>query len=118
MVKSMKRVIAAAEPRGNVDAVRQLAEQASDLGGEAIALLGSLTPKHADAREYGEVMKALAGAHLPAFYIPGPEDAPFTDFLREAANFETVLPHIHGVHGTFAMAPGGHSVVSGMGLVR
>jgi hypothetical protein len=60
------------------------------------------------------VLTALGETKLPAFYIPGAEDAPFGEFLREAANIETVFPNIHGVHGTFAMAPG-HEVVTGMG---
>lgn len=102
---STSKILAAAEPRGDVEAVRQLAREANNLGAHAVALLGTLTPKGAQPREYGRLLKALAEADLPAFYIPGPEDAPFAEFLREAAHFEIVLPHIHGVHGTFAMSP-------------
>jgi Icc-related predicted phosphoesterase len=77
-------------------------------------LLGNLKSKNADPRSYGEILKALGETHLPSFYIPGPEDCPFSEYLREAANFEVVFPHLHGVHGTFAMAPG-YVVVAGMG---
>jgi len=110
----LSKIIAAAGPKGNVEAVRQLSEQARDIHADAVFLVGSLTPKNADPREYGRVLTALGETRLPAFYIPGAEDAPFGEFLREAANIETVFPNIHGVHGTFAMAPG-HEVVTGMG---
>lgn len=110
----LSKIIAAAGPKGNVEAVRQLSEQARDIQADAVFLVGSLTPKDADPREYGRVLTALGETRLPAFYIPGAEDAPFGEFLREAANIETVFPNIHGVHGTFAMAPG-HEVVTGMG---
>ena len=60
------------------------------------------------------VLSALGETKLPVFYIPGPDDAPFGEFLREAANIENVFPNIHGVHCTFAMASG-HEVITGMG---
>ena len=98
----------------NIEAVRQLAWEACDLGAGAIALLGNLTPKNTDPREYAEVLRALSEVRLPAFYVPGPEDAPFSEFQREAASFEVVYPNVRGVHGTFAMSPG-QVVWSGMG---
>jgi uncharacterized protein len=110
----LSKIIAAAGPNGNVEAVRKFGEQAADIRADAIFLVGSLTPKSADPREYGQVLKALGQTKLPTFYIPGPEDAPFGEFLREAANIEIVFPHIRGVHGTFAMAPG-HDLVTGLG---
>jgi uncharacterized protein len=114
MRKSTSKIIAASGPSGNIEAVRQLAREACDAGAGVIALAGSLTPKNGDPREYAEVLKALSEAQLPAFYIPGPEDAPFSEFLREAANFEVVYPNVRGIHGTFGIAPG-HVVWSGMG---
>lgn len=108
----ISKLVAAADPRGDIEAVRRVAHEAGS-NANAILLVGSLTPKGADPRQYSRVLKALAEPQLPAFYIPGPDDAPFVEFLREAANFEVVFPHIHGVHGTFAMAP--HTVFSGMG---
>ena len=113
-MRRLSKIIAAAGPKGNVEAVRQLREQARDIQADAVFLVGSLTPKDADPYEYGRVLTALGETKLPAFYVPGAEDAPFGEFLREAANIETVFPNIHGVHGTFAMAPG-HEVVTGMG---
>ena len=113
-MRRVSKIVAAAEPGGDVEAVRQLGQEALNSGADAIVLVGSLTPKGADARDYGQMLKTLAAAQLPAFYIPGPDDAPFSEFLREAANFEVVFPHLRGVHGTFAIAPG-YVVVAGMG---
>lgn len=110
----LSKIIAAGGPRGNVEAVRQVGEQARDIRADAVFLVGSLTPKNADPREYGRVLSALGETKLPVFYIPGPDDAPFGEFLREAANIENVFPNIHGVHCTFAMASG-HEVITGMG---
>jgi Icc-related predicted phosphoesterase len=109
----ISKLVTFADPRGDVEAVRRVANEAGSVGANAILLIGSLTLKGADPRQYGRVLKALAEPNLPAFYIPGSEDAPFAEFLREAANFEVVFPHIHCVHGTFAMAP--HTIFSGMG---
>jgi Icc-related predicted phosphoesterase len=114
MSSRLSKIIAASGPAGNVEAVRQVGEQARDIRADAVFLVGSLTPKNADPREYGRVLNALGDCGLPAFYIPGSDDAPFGEFLREAANIEIVVPNIHGVHGTFAMAPG-HEVITGLG---
>ncbi|MGZ4819681.1 MAG: hypothetical protein ACXVZJ_13715 [Terriglobales bacterium] len=108
------KILAASDPRGEVELVRQLGQEAKKGAAAAIVLLGSLTPKNADPKTYGAVLSALAEAGLPGFYLPGREDAPFAEFLREAASFEIVYPHVRGVHGTFAMAPR-RIVVSGMG---
>ena len=49
---------------------------------------------------------------LPAFYVPGPGDVPFSAYLREAHNTEVVFP---SMHGTLAVADGFHLVFAGMG---
>ena len=56
----------------------------------------------------------LAVTRLPTFYIPGSEDAPIYEYLREAANMEIVSPSLRGVHATFAFAPG-YIVFTGIG---
>src|SRR5258708_2147335 len=106
MRKHVVKVVVASEPGGNIDLVRRLTEEAVTGGADAIALLGSLAPKAKSPKIYGDLLKALAEPRLPAFYIPGPEDVPFSTFLRQAANFELVLSFVRGVHGTFALAPG------------
>jgi hypothetical protein len=114
MRKHVAKVVVASEPGGNIDLVRQLTEEAVNGGADAIALLGSLAPKAKSPNIYGDLLKALAEPRLPAFYIPGPEDVPFSAFLRQAANFELVLSFVRGVHGTFALAPG-YVVFAGLG---
>jgi Icc-related predicted phosphoesterase len=114
MRKRVSKILAAAEPKGDVEAVRLLVKEAHTQGAHAIALLGSLTAWDADPNEYGEVLKAVSEPRLPVFCVPGPEDAPFSEFLREAANIEVVYPDTHNVHATFAMASG-QLLISGMG---
>jgi uncharacterized protein len=105
------RVLCAAQPRGAVDALERLLERAEDWGAQALALIGDL----GDGPEgYRETFRALGAAGLPAFWIPGPSDAPVADYLREAYNMEIVFPFLHGVHGTLAFAPG-YVLVAGFG---
>jgi hypothetical protein len=110
----LSKILVAAELGGNVGLVRQLAAQAVDAQVDAIALVGSLACRSEAPKVYGELLKAIASTRLPVFYIPGPDDAPFSEFLREAANFEIVLPNIRGVHSTFAVGPG-HVAFVGIG---
>jgi uncharacterized protein len=116
MRKSSSRIVAGAGLCGNVDAVRQLAGEACKVGSGAVALLGTLRGRETGSREYVELFKAVSGTGLPTFYVPGAEDAPFSEFLREAAALEVVYPSVRGIHGTFAMSSG-HFIWSGMGGV-
>jgi hypothetical protein len=79
----------------------------------AVVVLGNLAPK-GTARAYTSLLKTLSQSRLPTFYLPGPEDAPVADYMREAATIETVYPYLHGVHATFALAPGS-LVFTGLG---
>ena len=114
MRKSTRNIFAAAEPRGDVTAVREFVQGAADANADAVFLLGGLKRAGDRPRVFGEILKALASCRLPSFYIPGPDDAPITEYLREAADMEVVFPFIRGVHSTFAFAPG-YVLVSGFG---
>jgi hypothetical protein len=106
-------IAATAEPRGNLEAVEQLVRQVGEVRPEALVVLGNLAPKgmpHA----YSHLFQALASAQVPTFYVPGPEDGPIENYMREAATIETVFPYLHGVHGTFAFASG-YTLFTGMG---
>jgi hypothetical protein len=107
-------IFAAAEPLGNKQAVQRFVREASDAKADAVFLLGGLNQKSETPHTIGEILKALAQPKLPSFFIPGPDDSPVSEYLREAANFEVVFPHIHGAHGTFAFAPG-YVLVGGLG---
>ena len=109
------RVLCAAEPRGSADAIDALVHAAGDLDVQAIALVGDLTSGGGDARaDYRGVFRALGRANLPAFWVPGPADAPVEHYLREAHNIEIVHPFLHGVHGSAAFASGS-VLVAGFG---
>lgn len=114
MRKVVSKVVATAEPLGNLEAVEQWVKQVNGIDAEAMVVLGSLAPGGTSAQTYGKLFKLLAEPRLPTFYIPGPEDAPIGKYLREASQIEVVYPYLHGVHGTFAMAPG-YVVFTGLG---
>jgi len=109
----VSRIVATAEPRGNLEAVERLVKQVDETGAEAVVVLGSLAPR-GTTRAYSHLFKALAQTRLPTFYLPGPEDVPIAEYVRDAATMELVYPYLHGVHGTFAFAPG-YVVFTGMG---
>ena len=92
--------------RGLLDAAR--GEEA-----DALVLLGDLGG--GEVREYADVLRTVGRAGFPTFYVPGPEDAPFGKFLREAHNSEVVFASMHGVHGAVAFAPGFQMLFAGMG---
>ena len=56
----ISKLIAAADPRGDIEAVRRVAHEAGSIDANAILLVGSLTPKGTEPRQYGLVLKALA----------------------------------------------------------
>jgi Icc-related predicted phosphoesterase len=114
MRKHVSKILATSEPLGHLEEVERLAKKVADTDTEAIAVLGSLASKSATPRAYGKLFKMLAETGLPTFYIPGPEDVPIDEYLREAANIEIVYPSLRGVHGTFAIAPG-YIVFTGLG---
>jgi Icc-related predicted phosphoesterase len=114
MRKHVSRILATSEPLGNLEEVERLAKRVADTGAEAVAVLGSLVSQSATTRAYGKFFKMLAETRLPTFYIPGSEDVPIYEYLREAANIEIVYPYLRGVHGTFAIAPG-YIVFTGLG---
>jgi Icc-related predicted phosphoesterase len=114
MASRVTRVLCAADPRGSEAAVRRLRETAADRGVHAIALVGDLGGGADRRQSYRTVFRALAGDGIPAYWVPGPGDAPVGDYLREAHSVEVVTPLVRGVHGTAAFAPG-YLVVAGLG---
>src|SRR5258708_8615147 len=105
MRKHVSKILATSEPLGHLEELERLTKKVADTDAGAIAVLGSLASKSATPRAYGKLFKMLAETGLPTFYIPGPEDVPIHEYLRESAKIELVYPFLRGVHGTFAMAP-------------
>jgi Icc-related predicted phosphoesterase len=112
MPKRVTRILCAADPAGSIEALEALIEAAEDSDVQALALVGDLGSGDRDSLR--SLFKALMGAGLPAFWVPGPADAPVDDYLREAANTEIVAPLLRGVHGALAFAPG-HVLFAGFG---
>jgi Icc-related predicted phosphoesterase len=61
------------------------------------------------------VFHALARTQRPAYWVPGPGDAPIGAYVREASAIERIHPTLRGLHATAAFAPGGHVVLAGLG---
>lgn len=114
MRRQLRRILATTGPTREPQIVERLVDRAGEAEADAIVMLGGLAPGESRGEAYRQLLKALARAHLPTFYLPGPEDAPLGDYLREAYNVEIVFPFMHGVHGGFAIGPG-HVVFAGMG---
>ena len=113
-MRALRRLVAAADVRGDVARLERLVERAQGAGAQAVALVGDLRGPEGDAEAYRAVFKVLGEARVRAFWVPGPADAPVATYLREAFNVEVVFPFLHGVHGTVSLAPG-YLVFAGMG---
>jgi Icc-related predicted phosphoesterase len=81
---------------------------------QAVCLVGDLGGTSDPSEGYRTVFRGLGELGLPAFWVPGPGDAPIVDYLREAHNMEVVFPFLHGIHGTVAFADG-HVLFAGFG---
>jgi Icc-related predicted phosphoesterase len=109
--RRLTRVLCAADVRGSTEGLEQLEAAAEARDCQAIAVAGDL----ADGAEgYRDVLRTLGRIGVPAFWVPGPDDAPIADYLGEAYNAEVVFPFLHGVHGTAALADG-HVLFAGFG---
>ena len=109
------RILCVVDPRGDVPALERAMAVAHERDVQAVALVGDLSGPRATTEDYRAVFRALADANLPAYWVPGPGDAPIAEYLREAQNVEVVYPYLHGVHGTIAFTPDQHVLVAGMG---
>jgi uncharacterized protein len=106
----LTRILCAAEARGSTESIEHLAAAAEARDCQAIAVAGDLAGPDGPRA----VLHALGHAGLPAFWVPGPADAPIDAYLRESYNAEVVFPFLHGVHGSAALADG-HVLVAGFG---
>jgi len=112
--KFTRKVLTLARLEGQLDHLERAVELIPDLGVDALVLVGDLAGAGTKTDDYRKAFKILGRASVPSFYVPGPRDAPVEDYLREAYNLEIVYPYLHGVHGSFAFAPG-HVLIAGMG---
>jgi uncharacterized protein len=110
----IRTILCAADPRGSETAVELLLRACDEQAPDAIALVGNLSAG-GDHKSFRSVFHALAKTGRPAYWVPGPDDAPYDTFVREASAVERVHPTLHGVHGTAALDPGRHLVFGGLG---
>jgi Icc-related predicted phosphoesterase len=115
MSTHVTQVLCAADPGGSEEAIARLLQAASDRPVHLILIAGDLGGGDDERGRYRKVFRALGRSRIPTYWVPGPGDAPVADYLREAANVETILPFLRGVHGTAAIVPGGHFAVAGIG---
>src|SRR4051794_13585821 len=108
----IRRVVCAAGPSGSPDAVDALLSNSGE--GDVLALVGNLGAL-GQPDSLRSVFKALGRSGRRVYWTPGPDDAPIEHYLREAANIETVVPNLRGLHGGLAFTPDGHIVVAGFG---
>ena len=109
MNHDLRCVLAVGNPRGRAERLEGLLAQSETLGFDSVAVVGDL----AGEGGYRALFEVLGRAGLPAFWVPGPSDAPIQDCLREAYSMEIVFPLLRGVHGTLAVAR--HQVIAGIG---
>jgi Icc-related predicted phosphoesterase len=114
MTGRIRRIAAAAAPRGDVHRLRMLIDLLNQGDADAFVLLGDLTGDESKPEDYRAVLKALGAARVPSYWVPGPTDAPLGAYLRESYNIEMALPLLHGVHGTLALAAD-YTLFAGLG---
>jgi uncharacterized protein len=110
----VQRILCVADPGGAEEALQRLLEEVGEGDAEAVAVVGNLSNGDGSPQSYRAIFKALAADRRPAYWVPGPGDAPVHDYLRETANIEVAFPYLHGVHGTAAFAPG-YVLFAGLG---
>jgi uncharacterized protein len=106
MTRDARTLLAVGGINGAVESLERVLDQLTEKPVVAVAAIGDLGAPWSKPDTYRAIFKALGRAQIPAFWVPGPMDAPLGDYLRESYNMETVYPHLHGVHGTVALGPG------------
>jgi uncharacterized protein len=114
MTKRIRRLLAIGSVRGEVEPLGRLIGKATDMGADSVAVIGDLGAAWSKGDTYREIFRILGESALPTYWVPGPTDAPASEYLREAHNMEIVFPSLRGVHAT-AAEPDGHHLFAGMG---
>jgi len=114
MARRLRRLLVAGPVNGATDALEQLLQEVPEDEIDLMAVVGDLGAPWSKPDTFGEIFRLLGEHGRPAYWIPGPTDAPLGQYLREAYNMEIAFEHLHGVHGTLALASP-HIVVAGMG---
>jgi Icc-related predicted phosphoesterase len=114
MAKHIEKVLAIGGFNGEVEPLENVLDEVSGEPVDAVAVVGDLGAPWSKADAYRALFKALGRSGLPAFWIPGMNDAPLADYLRESYNMEIAFPKLRGVHGTAVLGPE-HVLFAGIG---
>src|SRR5205809_5825769 len=114
MAKHIQKLLAVGGLNGEVDALETLFDEVSDEPIDAVTLVGDLGAPWRKGDASRALFKALGQSGLAAFWVPGKNDAPLSDYLRESCNMETAYPKLRGVHATAAVGPD-HVLFAGIG---
>ena len=110
----IRKLLALGSIRGAVEPLEQLLEGVSDMEVDVVTVVGDLGAAWSKGDTYRAIFKALGRTAVPAFWVPGPNDAPISEYLRESYNIEVVYPQLHSVHGRATVGPS-NVVFAGMG---
>ena len=114
MAKHIQKVLAVSVTNGEIDMVERLFEMLADEPIDAVTVVGDLGAPWSKPDTYRALFKALGHTGIPSYWVPGMNDAPLTDYLRESYNLEIAFPKLRGVHGTAALGPE-HVLFAGIG---
>lgn len=114
MARGVRKLIAVAGIGGDVTPLERLFEELEGSDADAVAVVGDLGAAWSKGDTYRTIFRVLGEGDRPTYWVPGPVDAPVGEYLQEAYNMEVAFPHLRGVHGTAALAPG-NVLFAGMG---
>jgi hypothetical protein len=111
--RHLRRLVAAGAINAG-HALQALLAEAAESDAAALVIVSDLAARGNGKESLRAIFSALGEGQLPTFWVPRAADAPISAYLRESYNMEIVHPHLHGVHGTFAIGPG-RVLFAGMG---
>jgi Icc-related predicted phosphoesterase len=114
VAKHFQKLLAVGDLNGEVEALETLLEELGDEPIDAVTVVGDLGAPWSKADVYRALFKTLGRSGLAAFWVPGKNDAPLSDYLRESYNMEVAYPKLRGVHATAAVGPD-HVLFAGIG---
>ncbi|MEN3313174.1 MAG: uncharacterized protein V7645_2503 [Actinomycetota bacterium] len=114
MSKHIQKMLALGGINGDAHLVENLFDELVDESIDAITVVGDLGAPWSKTDAYRGLFRAIGRADVHAFWVPGANDAPLADYLRESYNMEISYPNLRGVHATAAIGPD-HVLFAGMG---
>jgi Icc-related predicted phosphoesterase len=105
MAKHFQKLLAIGGLNGEVEPLNALLDELGDEPIDAVSVVGDLGAPWSKPDAYRAIFRALGQSGLTAFWVPGTNDAPLGDYLRESYNMEIAYPKLRGVHATAAVGP-------------